>query len=179
MSYTVVKDTRERKGWIFPKTSSCVGMVEQKLNEGDYSILGLETQVIIERKGIVAEFAQNITQDRFTRELERLDKIIYPFILLEFTLDDVMKFPVGSGIPKSRWKRLRVTPTFIIKRINEIIINHNTQIIFCGKHGQMMADSIFRRVLESINDGKNTPSLQQPKSTRDPEADRRIISGAW
>ena len=71
--YTVIKDTREQEGWFFTQTTACDGMVREKLDTGDYSLRGYEELLAIERKGKISEFARNIVENRFERELERLE----------------------------------------------------------------------------------------------------------
>ena len=39
--FTVIKDTREQDGYYFSKFNTCAGMIEHKLDTGDYSIQGL------------------------------------------------------------------------------------------------------------------------------------------
>jgi len=40
--FTVIKDTREQDGYFFSEFNTCAGMIDQKLDTGDYSILGME-----------------------------------------------------------------------------------------------------------------------------------------
>ena len=54
--YTVVRDTREQQGYFFKKFNTCQGTVQRKLDTGDYSILGMEDKVCIERKASVEKF---------------------------------------------------------------------------------------------------------------------------
>ena len=35
--FTVIKDTREQEGYFFSKFNTCAGMIEHKLDTGDYS----------------------------------------------------------------------------------------------------------------------------------------------
>lgn len=132
-TFHVKKDTREQLGWIFPKGGTCSGMSVATLKTGDYTIDGLEDQFVIERKGSTAEWAKNICEKRFERELERLDCYIFPFIILEFSYTDLLIYPRNSGIPKSKWNRIRVTPEFLLKRTLEIQCNHKVKIIAAGE----------------------------------------------
>ena len=60
--YTVIRDTREQEGYYFSEYGLCEGMIDQKLDTGDYSIQGMEDKVCIERKGCVEELAINLGQ---------------------------------------------------------------------------------------------------------------------
>jgi ERCC4-type nuclease len=148
LGYTVIKDTREQQGWDFCSSTSCDGMIVTALHTGDYSLRGYENKFTIERKGLLAEFAKNINQGRFEKELERLEKFEHPFIILEFTMDDLLNFPQGTGIPKKYWPQLRVTKWVILKKFLELQMKYKTKIIFAGKQGKEVASSLFKRVVE-------------------------------
>lgn len=142
--FTIIVDTREQKPWIFEHHAKA----NHKLDTGDYSIEGLENLIVIERKRNVAEFANNITEKRFVDVVERLSKIRYSFILFEFNIDQVMTYPIGSDIPKRLWDKIRISPTFLLKHIVDLQINHNIKIIFCGnsENAEKVALSIMRRI---------------------------------
>ena len=165
MPYTIVKDSREKAGhgWNFRKSEHCSGQITTMLATGDYTILGLEDVFTIERKGTVREFAQNVTEKRFDAELQRLDLITYPFVVLEFTMDDLLKYPVGSGIPAYKWKYLVIKGPQILKLMLEFEIKYRTKFILAGEHGQAVATSIFKRVMESVN-VKRSKSKKQNKA---------------
>ena len=63
-NFKVIKDTREQEGYYFSEYGTCLGMVERKLDTGDYSIEGLEDLICIERKGCAEELAQNLGQKK-------------------------------------------------------------------------------------------------------------------
>ena len=46
-SFTVIRDTREQEGYYFSEYGACAGMIEQKLDTGDYAIAGMEDKVCI------------------------------------------------------------------------------------------------------------------------------------
>jgi ERCC4-type nuclease len=121
-----------------------------KLDTGDYSLRGLENIFCIERKGSVSEFANNITEKRFKDVTDRLAHIKYAFLLLEFDLEDILIYPVGSTVPKKMWDKLRITPKFILKHINELQILYNIKVIFCGdaSNAEKMALSLMRKIYE-------------------------------
>jgi hypothetical protein len=155
MGYTVIRDTREQEGhgWIWDESRNCDGTIREKLDQGDYSIQGLESLVIIERKGGIAEFASNVTQNRFEEELVRLDTVKYPWVLLEFNMSNLLAYPKGSGIPKKKWKQLRFNGFYILKRMLELEMQFRSRVIFCGSDGKIVASSIFKRVTEEYERG--------------------------
>lgn len=149
--YTVIRDTREKvgKGWEWGKAGSCLGTEITTLATGDYSLLGFEKTLVIERKGSVSEWAQNITQVRFQKELVRLMEYPLAFVLLEFNMDDILMYPAGSGIPKYKWKSLAFNGRYILKKTLEMMIDYPTvKFILCGTNGKEVAKSIFNRVYD-------------------------------
>lgn len=89
--------------------------IQDKYEDGDLSI-----SIVIERKASVSELAGNIVQPRFWREVERLALFKHPYLLLEFSELDVAKYPVGSGLPRYLWKKVRVRAPFIFSKIEQI-----------------------------------------------------------
>jgi ERCC4-type nuclease len=142
--FTIIVDTREQKPWSFANQAKA----NHKLDTGDYSIEGLENLLAIERKRNVAEFANNVTEKRFVDVVDRLSKIPYSFILFEFDMEDVMKYPIGSDIPKRLWDKIRISPAFLLKHIVDLQIEHNIKIIFCGNsnNAEKVALSIMRKI---------------------------------
>lgn len=154
--FTVIRDTREHKnkGWYFKESDYCQGMVEKKLDTGDYSIDGLEDVLCIERKASVSEIAANLVDKRFDRELDRMGSFKYKFLILEFSIEDIKIYPEGSEVPKSAWGSLRVKGNFIMKRLAEIQTKRDIHVIPCGdKYSAWhMAVSIMKRVNEIENE---------------------------
>ena len=152
--YVVVRDTREKdgQGWTWKKSKYCAGMAKRKLDTGDYTLevdgVCVSEYLTIERKGSISEWAKNVTEARFERELIRLDGIQHPWILLEFNMTDVLNYPVGSGIPKSRWRYLKFHGPFILKKMTEMMRDHRVNIVLCGANGKEVAFNIFKRTVE-------------------------------
>lgn len=149
--YTVVRDTREKvgQGWSYSSSTSCAGTIEKKLNTGDYSLVGYEDLLTIERKGSVTEFAQNIVQARFEKELERLTKFKYKYIILEFAIGKIMNYPQGSGLPPYLMKRARINGNFIMSKIIHYQVTYDIPIIIADQYGKEIASHIFKRVVKN------------------------------
>lgn len=150
-NFTVIVDTREQQPWHFENFA----VANRKLDTGDYSIEGFEDILCIERKKSISEFANNITENRFKDVVERLSKMKYSFLLLEFDLNDVLIYPVGSTVPKRLWDKIKISPSFIMKHILELELNHNIKIFFCGNshNAEKLAEFIFKKIyyIESKN----------------------------
>jgi len=144
--FTIIVDTREQLPWEFGFHLTS----KQKLDTGDYSIQGLENLFTIERKKSVSEIATNITESRFKDVLQRMGQIPHSFMLMEFTLDEIYSFPVGSDIPKSKWDKLRISGNYIMKYLIEAQLNYNIHLLFCGdsENAEKTAVSIMKRIYE-------------------------------
>lgn len=154
MSYIVIRDTRERSGhgWTFKKYDTCLGQQIDTLKTGDYTLRGFENVLAIERKGRVTEFINNLGQKRFYAELDRLELIPFSFVICEFTMEDLIKFPEGSGISPYKWRYIKLTGKVALKLLIEIQMKYKTKFLFCGSKGQIVASSIFKRVVERANE---------------------------
>jgi len=150
--YTIVKDTREQHGYEFTAYGSCEGYVDKQLETGDYSILGLEDQICIERKASTTELAVNLGSDkeRFMAEIERMQIFPHKFLILEFSMEDMMVFPAKSSIPVARRKFIKSNGAYLLKSINEIQTVYGIPVTFCGdkRHAQQMVSSILKRIYE-------------------------------
>lgn len=188
--WTVVRDTSEKEGhgwwWDEDPETGCQGTVMRSLDTGDYSLVGYESVLTIERKRNTGEFAQNVTQARFDRELDRLDDFPLPFLILEFTGDDLSNFPANSGVPHNRWRYLRTTPDFLWKKYVEYDCTRKVKILLAGKDGgKEAAERIFRWVVRNLTPKPTSPTAdspspilipEEPKSARPTPPDKRASS---
>ncbi len=157
-SFIVVKDTREQDGYYFKQYNTCAGMVEEKLDTGDYSIKGLEDKICIERKGCVEELAMNLGSKKyaFLNEIERMEAFPYKFIVLEFSLDELIKFPEETRIPIKNKAAVKITGKYMLKCLMEFQIYNNVHVLFCGnKYNAFIAvSSILKRINEMYTIGR-------------------------
>jgi ERCC4-type nuclease len=141
----IIIDSREQNPFSFRDIETTVG----KLDTGDYTLAGRENEVCIERKASVSELAKNITEDRFWREMDRMAGFRWKFILCEFSMHSIMQYPVGSDIPKSRWKYIRVRPQFILAKIAELEVDYSIPVILAGSREH--AKSTLLAILKRLN----------------------------
>jgi hypothetical protein len=147
--YRVLRDSREQLGWLFPESEACSGTEVVTLETGDYTLAGHEHRFAIERKGSMGEFSANLWQPRFENELTRLDQFDHAYLLLEFTMEEIISFPQGSGIPQHKWRFLRPTPQALLKRFHEMCLAHpKLNVLFVGHRGREVASSLFKRITE-------------------------------
>lgn len=144
--FTIIVDSREQLPWEFGFHTTS----RKKLNTGDYSIEGMESIFTIERKMSVSEIATNITENRFKDVLDRLSKIPHAYMIMEFDVEDIYTFPVGSDIPKKMWDKLRIKGNYIMKILMQASIDHNIHILFCGdsSNAERTAISLIKRIYE-------------------------------
>jgi|TARA_R100001129_G_C5269433_1_gene233653 ERCC4-type nuclease len=154
-NFTVIKDTREQEGYHFSKYDKCEGMIERKLDTGDYSIEGLEEKICVERKASPEELATNLGQKKhaFMNEIERMKPFRHKFILLEFSLQDLVDFPEGSRIPESQKAKVKISGKYMLKMLMEFQIKHNIHVVFCGNkyNAFLTLMSLFKRINEMYN----------------------------
>lgn len=117
----IICDTREKK-YSFHFHSYNVETVRRALKTGDFSIENYEDKITIDRKRNTNElnlcFA--LSWKRFYRELQRMASFDEAYIMCTFPYEDIENFPINSGIPKSKWPKLRTSSGFLKKRIREI-----------------------------------------------------------
>ena len=95
--FVIAIDTREQRPYEFP------GAEVRTLPTGDYSIVGLEDRVTIERKSKADAYSSlGHGRARFRREWERLAKFDYAAIVIEDTVQGFLKRPPHSKMnPRS------------------------------------------------------------------------------
>jgi ERCC4-type nuclease len=132
--YYVIKDTREKLGYKFSEYENCKGTIAQKLDTGDYTIEGLENKICIERKASIEELAGNLgsNKDRFVREIERMTKYEHRYIILEFSIEDLLNYPDNSRMPDEKKAVSRVAGKYMLKCLMEFQVNYGVHVIFCG-----------------------------------------------
>lgn len=144
--FTIIVDTREQTPWEFGFHNTA----KRKLDTGDYSMEGFESLFTIERKRSVSEIANNLSESRFKDVLERLGKIPHSFMIMEFSLEEVYQFPIGSDVPKKMWDKLRISGNYIVKCLIEAQLNYNIHVLFCddAENAERVAVSLMKRIYE-------------------------------
>lgn len=143
-NFTIIIDTREQQPWTFSEYV----VANKKLDTGDYSIEGLQEIFAIERKKSINEIANNIVEPRFKDVINRMGQLKYSFFLLEFSMTDVLNYPIGSNLPKRMWDKVRITPAFIMKNILDWQLQHNIKVLFCNNasNAEKVAEYIIKKI---------------------------------
>lgn len=149
----VLQDTREQHPMDFSFYPQ-IEVKRQKLDLGDYTLAGMENTLVIERKASTSELAMNVGLDRvrFEKELEKTINIKYVYLILEFSMNDVLEFPKGSNIPKSKLKDVRIHGKFILKILNDYEKRYGLTYIFCDNKIQATEKvvEIFERITKMV-----------------------------
>ena len=97
-------------------------------------------------------------RQRFLNEIERMKEFPHKYIILEFSLSDLMMFPEGSSILEKDWGKVKVTNTFMLKTLMEFQIFDDIHVIFCDskKNAKWAVLSILKRVNEIYSIGRQT-----------------------
>lgn len=150
----VIQDSREQLPWDF--TFHGFAQEVSTFKTGDYSLAGYEDVLRIERKRSSGELAVNLgsKSKQFYAELERMLEYEYRYLIFEFTEETLSRFPVDSGIPKSKLSKIKINANYLISSVNKIRDKYDIEVIFAGDSDRATDEAIqiFNRVIE--NNGK-------------------------
>lgn len=143
-------DSREKEPWHFsveekkPGEIPIIGSEVVKLDQGDYTVKGLENFLSIERKNGWAELFGNYTpssnKERFEREMERMSVIPHKYIIVESLINsDIMRLSVPQFVKSPPIKR-------ILDWLVNINVTYGVQFIFAGDYGKQVAKNIMKSV---------------------------------
>lgn len=146
--YKIIQDTREQTPWKFAVGKECTDLTVKKLDIADYTLEGLEDIFLIERKLSVSEISKNMIgkdYERFERELVRLNEVRHAYLIMEFTLLDILQYPWGDkNLHISIKKRIKVTGKFILKKLIQLELKFpNISFVFAGPRGKEFSAAIF------------------------------------
>ena len=130
-SLPIVIDTREQRPYRFP------GAIRATLKTGDYSILGFESDVCVERKSLTDLFGTvGRGRARFRRECERMSAFVHAAIVIEANLGEVL---VGPELSK-------MNPSAVANTLVAWSIRYGINVWLAGNRQQ--AKSITYRILQ-------------------------------
>lgn len=139
----VIQDTHEQMPWSFEFYPE-IEVVKKSLKTGDYTLQGMEDILTIDRKRNVGEISHNlgVEKTRFEKELTRMMDIKYSHIMCEFSIANVLEFPVNSGIPKNLWKNIKIGGKYLLKTLYEYQDKYGVTIHFCGNRDAAIARAV-------------------------------------
>ena len=134
---TIVVDTREQTPLEF---SEGVCVVRRKLETGDYSIAGMETDgVAIERKSLDDLVSTVIhAKARFAAELTRMQAYRFRAVVVEASVDDVM----------AHRYRADVHPRSVLALCNAMYVRYGVPVFFWGArpHCRYLLENLLTRI---------------------------------
>jgi ERCC4-type nuclease len=141
----VAIDTREQKPYRFPRFEV------KTLATGDYSIVGLEDRIAIERKtkeDAYSSLGQGRT--RFERELQRLSRFNYAALVIEASLPDFLQAPAFS----------RMNPKAAVSSLIAWSVKYRVCVFFAGdrRHGNALAYKLLQKYLRYRNGDEDAGS---------------------
>ena len=114
----VLIDDRERLPYFIGKC----GTIEKRLKTGDYSLLGYEDFVTIERKSLPDAY-NSVTKERFYKEMVRLSRFRCAALIIESNLDEFepssytkVTKPMAVGLLVNFWAVFKIAPVFVPNR---------------------------------------------------------------
>jgi len=129
---TVAVDTREQKPYWFPRAEV------KTLVTGDYSILGFEDRIAIERKTKSDAYSSlGQGRSRFEREIQRLSEFDYGAIVIEASLPDFLTAPAFS----------RMNPKSAVNSIIAWSVKYGVHLFFAGdrRHGNALTLKLLEK----------------------------------
>jgi ERCC4-type nuclease len=141
----VAIDTREQKPYRFARSEV------RTLASGDYSIVGLEDRVAVERKtkqDAYSSLGQGRT--RFERELQRLARFDYAAIVIETSLPDFLRAPAFS----------RMNPRAAARSMIAWSVKYRVCVFFAGdrRHGNALTQQLLEKFWKYRNGGPDAGS---------------------
>lgn len=134
----IVVDTSEKHPWVFEG----VATIGKALMTGDYSLVGYESEITIERKSI-DDWVNTITHchERFAEEVARMKGFQESYIIIEANAGDILEGVYTrskTNLPAMVWRRTRAF----------IKANPHVEVIFGGQRWTAVA--IARDILLSF-----------------------------
>jgi len=168
-NFTIVIDSRENHPYKYSQS------VVKALKSGDYSILGLEDRIAIERKTKEDAFSSlGAGRARFEKEMERLSGYDYGAIVIESNLDDFLNPPAFT----------QMNPKAAINSLISWSVKYKVFIFFASDRRH--AEALTYRILEKyfkhrsgmtakqIEDAKKDGYLPRKKEERHETTNDRL-----
>jgi len=144
----IIKDTREQLPLNFRRSKNVEDVITKKLDTGDYSLLGYEDKIAIERKSCSDLFSTlGGGHKRFKKELERALEFDYFAILVEGSFSSVY----NKDFDEARYSKMR--GDVAIKILFTLKFKYGIDVIFCN--GKKEAAAIIRNVFIAYTKMKN------------------------
>jgi len=141
----VAIDTREQKPYRFARSEV------KTLASGDYSIVGLEDRIAVERKTKPDAYSSlGQGRARFGRELQRLSRFDYAAVVIETSLPDFLRAPAFS----------RMNPRAAARSMIAWSVKYRVCVFFAGdrRHGNALTQQLLEKFWKYRNGGADAGS---------------------
>jgi DNA excision repair protein ERCC-4 len=143
--FTIVVDTREQRPYRF------AGAVRKALRSGDYSVLGGEARVAVERKEKTDAYSSlGRGRKRFERELARLAEFEYAAVVIEAGLTEFLDPPAFS----------RMHPHAAVNTLVSWSVKYGVHVFFADS--RRLARALTYRILEKFWKHRGTTDGKRP-----------------
>lgn len=125
-------DTREQRPYEYPNSEV------KTLPTGDYSVIGLEHLVAVERKTVTDAYSSlGCERPRFRAEVERLGRLDYGAIVVESSLPDFLRPPMFS----------HMNPRAAISTLLSWSVRYRVHVFFAGdrRHGEALTRVLLEK----------------------------------
>lgn len=141
----VAIDTREQKPYRFARSEV------KTLASGDYSIVGLEDRIAVERKTKQDAYSSlGQGRARFERELQRLSRFDYAAVVIETSLPDFLHAPAFS----------RMNPSAAARSMIAWSVKYRVCVFFAGdrRHGNALTWQLLEKFWKYRSGGPDAGS---------------------
>ncbi len=139
--FVIAIDTREQQPYGFEEA------VIKTLPSGDYSIIGLEDRVTIERKSKTDAYGSlGHGRARFRREFERLSKFDYAVVVIEDTVPGFLHRPSHS----------KMNPRAAIATLLDWSVKYRVPVFFAGDrdHARALTQKLLQMYWRYRGEGR-------------------------
>lgn len=132
---TIIIDTREKHPYCFASFFPCnekdgkyngkYNEVRKALKTGDYSVVGYEDVIAVERKtldDLSHSLMSSQSKSRFHAELERLSEMQYVVLLIEGSIEDVLSHNYAGSTPGSK----------MFEEVVGVMAEYGIPVVFAG-----------------------------------------------
>lgn len=138
-------DTREQLPFAFEG----VATERRKLDAGDYSVVGLEEVVTVERKTL-DDLAKSLITDRerFLDVVRRMERLPVAVVMVEGSLEDIAQRRYSIGAHREA----------VLGALLSLVVDHGVSVILAGDRPH--ARWCTQRLLEMVAERHQTPEVQ-------------------
>ena len=154
---TLIVDSREQIPWDFSCDDDFESVTCRKLDVGDYSIVGIEHLITIERKASADELYSNFGEKgekaRVYAEFDRAPEGCTKIIIVEQTLEELANpksYFINNLPPRDRRKpkQPKMPPAVVLSNLTELLLTRDVHVIFGGLKAQAIARGILIRAYD-------------------------------